>query len=60
MTEEKPNNNRMWKWVSGVLGVLLVTGIIALLGTIKQMENLHTTQLLMGDAVEANAKWIRD
>ena len=54
------NQQRFWKWVSGVLGLLLVTSIIALMGTIRQIEHLQTTQLLMGKEVAANAKWIRD
>lgn len=54
------HNHRFWKWVSGVLGVLLTTAIIALIGTIKQVEHLRTTQVLMGEAVAENAQWIRD
>ena len=54
------HNNRFWKWVTGVLGVLLVAAVVALAGTIKQIERLETTQELMADAVEVNAQWIRD
>lgn len=54
------NNNRFWKWCSGILGALLVTAIVALAGTIKQMEHLKTTQEEMAKDVEANAKWIDD
>ena len=53
-------NGRLWKWISGVLSVLLVAAIVGLAGTIKQIEHLETTQELMGKAVEDNAQWIRD
>lgn len=46
--------------MTGVLGVLLVTAVVALVGTIKQVAHLQTTQELMGKAVAANAQWIRD
>lgn len=54
------SNGRVWKWCSGVLGILLVAAIVGLVDTIKQIEHLETTQELMGKNVEANAKWIRD
>ena len=53
-------NGRIWKWVSGVLGVLLVTAVVGLVAAIKQMERVATTQESMGKDVEANAQWIRD
>ncbi len=57
---QRNNNQRFWKWITGILGVLLVTAIASLVGTIKQIEHLQTTQELMGKAVAANAQWIRD
>ncbi len=54
------NNNRLWNWVSGVLCVLLAVSIIGALGTLRQIQKLVTTQVLMGEAVAANAQWIRD
>ena len=57
---QRNNNQRFWKWLTGVLGVLLVSSIIALVGTIKQIEHMKTTQDLMGKEVDKNAQWIRD
>jgi len=54
------NNHRFWKWVSGVLGVLLVASVIALIRSDRQITELKTTQIMMGQAVETNAQWIRD
>lgn len=54
------NHHRVWKWVSGVLGVLLSVSVVGLVGTIREIVELHTTQVAMGRAVEANAQWIRD
>jgi len=34
--------------------------IVGLIGTIKKIEHLETTQGLMGKDVNANAQWIRD
>ena len=53
-------NQRFWKWLTGILGVLLVTAIISLLGMIKQIEHLRTTQESMAKEVDKNAQWIRD
>jgi len=57
---QRNNNQRFWKWVTGVLSILLVTAIIALVGTIRQIEHLETTQELMDKVVAANAQWIRN
>ncbi len=59
---ETPNRNssRLWKWISGVLGGLLTVSIIGTISTIRQIEHLQTTQLLMNQAVGVNAQWIRD
>ena len=54
------HNSRFWKWCSGILGALLVTAVVALAGTIRQMEHLKTTQEEMAKDVEANAQWIDD
>ncbi len=53
-------NNRLWKWLSGILAVLLTASIIGAIGTLRQIQDIQTTQLLMGKTVIENAKWIRD
>ncbi len=57
---ERNHNHRFWKWVRGILGVLLVTAVVGLVGTIRQVQHLRTTQDLMGKVVEKNTKWIAD
>lgn len=61
-TERAPqdHNHRFWKWIGGVLSVLLVTAVVALVGTIRQIEHLRTTQELMAKDVAKNTKWIAD
>lgn len=57
-------NARTWKWISGLLSVLLGAGILAVadaaLDTVKQLQDLQTRQVLMGENVAANAQWIKD
>jgi len=54
------NNQRFWKWLGGVLSMMLVTAVVALVSTIRQIEHIKTTQNLMGKEVDKNAQWIRD
>ena len=54
------HNNRFWKRCSGILATLFVAAVVALAGTIRQIEHLKTTQEEMAKDVEANAKWIDD
>ncbi len=57
-------NNRVWKWISAVLGVLVAAVILAAvdaaLDTIRQLQELETRQELMGETVAAHKKWISD
>lgn len=53
-------NGRVWKWVSGVLGVLLVAAIVGLVTSIRKIERVETTQELMGEDVATNTQWIAD
>lgn len=54
------HNHRFWKWVTGILGTLLVVAVVTIAGTIKQIERLQTRQDRMGEDVETNTKWIAD
>ncbi len=62
MTTGLPHNHngRFWKWVAGVLGVLLVAAIVGLVASIRKMERVQTTQEIMGKDVATNKKWIAD
>ena len=54
------NNHRFWKWVSGILTVVVVAEGGLLVKTDRQIVALDTKQVAMGIAVSANAQWIRD
>lgn len=53
-------NNRFWKWVSGILAVLLTASITLAFGTLKQIQTIQTIQDAMERDVAENTKWIDD
>lgn len=65
------HNSRFWKWITGVLGILLVTAAGAMVRSeikhaeemgeiLKQMEGLRTTQVIMGEQADKSTQWIED
>ena len=46
------HNNRLWKWVSGVLSVLLAAVVVGYVDNIRQVEHIRTTMDLMSITVK--------
>ncbi len=57
-------NHRSWKWITGILGALLVVAITSLISNIRNtavtLEGLQLRQERMGEDVRRNAQWISD
>lgn len=59
-TTPNHNSSRKLQWLSGILVTLLVAAVIGLVTTIQQIQELRTTQVLMGKDVDVNTEWIAD